>query len=101
MVVHGFPSKVSLEIAGTEQLYQARRMIRGLGHVFFWTYSPTENGKDPVVTFVEPLVQVITPRGPSHGKQAKLAVRHEPNMKYKSLVFSMKNARFPAHTGMC
>ena len=44
-------------------------MIGGLGNMFFWTYSQTENGKDPVVTFVEPLVQVITPRGPSHGKQ--------------------------------
>ena len=69
MVVHGVPSRVSLEIAGTEQLSQARRMIIGLKNVFFWTYSQPENGKDPVVTFVEPLVQVKTPRGPSHGKQ--------------------------------
>ena len=30
-------SEVSFEIAGTEQLYQARWMIRGLGNVFFWT----------------------------------------------------------------
>ena len=42
-VVHGVPSEVSLEIAGTEQFYQARRMIRGLGNVFFWTYFQTEN----------------------------------------------------------
>ena len=31
VVVHGVPSQVCFEIAGTEPLYQARRMIRGLG----------------------------------------------------------------------
>ena len=60
VAVYGVPSKVSLENAGTEQLYQAMRMIRGLGNVFYCTYSQTENGKDPVVTLVERLAQVIT-----------------------------------------
>ena len=43
VVVHGVSSEVSFEIAGTEQLYQARRMIRGFGNVFFWTNFQTEN----------------------------------------------------------
>ena len=40
-------------------------MIYGFGNVFFWTHSQTLNGHDAVVTFVEPLEQVIPPRGPS------------------------------------
>ena len=43
--MHGVPSEVSLEIAGTEPFCQARRMVRGLGNVFFWTNFQTENRK--------------------------------------------------------
>ena len=35
------PSEVSLRRAETEQLYQARQLIRGIGHVLFSTYSQT------------------------------------------------------------
>ena len=38
------PSAVSLRIAETEQLYQAHRMIGGIGNVLHSTYSQTENG---------------------------------------------------------
>ena len=38
------PSAVSLRIAETEQLYQAQRMIGGIGNVLLSTYSQTENG---------------------------------------------------------
>ena len=34
---------VSLRTAETEQLYQGKRLIRGIGHAFFSTYSQTEN----------------------------------------------------------
>ena len=37
-------SAVSLRIAETEQLYQAQRMIGGIGNVWLSTYSQTENG---------------------------------------------------------
>ena len=37
-------SAVSLRIAETEQLYQAQRMIGGIGNVLLSTYSQTENG---------------------------------------------------------
>ena len=37
-------SAVSLRIAQTEQLYQAQRMIGGIGNVLLSTYSQTENG---------------------------------------------------------
>ena len=35
------PSAVSLRIAETEQLYQAQRMIGGIGNVLLSAYSPT------------------------------------------------------------
>ena len=38
------PSAVSLRFAETEQLYQAQRMIGGIGNVLLSTYSQTENG---------------------------------------------------------
>ena len=38
------PSAVSLRIAETEELYQAKRMIGGIGNVLLSTYSQTENG---------------------------------------------------------
>ena len=62
-------SAVSLRIAGVEQLYQVKQVIGGIGHVLFFTYAQTSNGQNPVVTLGQPLVQVITPRGPFHGKQ--------------------------------
>ena len=34
---------VSLRKAETEQLYRVKRMIRGIGHALFSTYSQTEN----------------------------------------------------------
>ena len=38
------PSEVSLRIAGVEQFYQVKRMIRGIGGVLSSTYSQTLNG---------------------------------------------------------
>ena len=38
------PSAVSLRIAETEQLYQAKRMIGGIGSVLLSTCSQTVNG---------------------------------------------------------
>ena len=37
------PSAVSLRIVETEQLYQAKRMIGGIGNVLVSTFSQTEN----------------------------------------------------------
>ena len=48
------PSAVSLKITGS---------IGGIGNVLFSTYSQTENGEDPLVSFGEPLNHVITIRG--------------------------------------
>ena len=56
-------SAVSLRIAETEQLYQAKRMIGGMGDVLLSTYSQTENGKDPRVSLVDFWGQVMTLRG--------------------------------------
>ena len=41
---HLVPSAVSLRITGAEHLHQVKRMIGGIGHVLFWTYSQTLNG---------------------------------------------------------
>ena len=38
-------------------------MFGGIGNVLLSTYSQTENGEDPLVSFGEPLGHVITPRG--------------------------------------
>ena len=46
------PFEVSLRRAETEQLYQARRPIRGIGHMLFSIYSQTENVMDPRVSLV-------------------------------------------------
>ena len=46
------PSAVSLRIAETEQLYQARRMFGGIGDMLLSTYSQTENGEDPLASLV-------------------------------------------------
>ena len=45
-------SAVSLRCAAVEQLYQAQRMIGGIGNVLLSTYSQTENGEDPLVSLV-------------------------------------------------
>ena len=37
-------SAVSLRITGAQQLYQVKRMIRGIGNVLFSTYSQTKHG---------------------------------------------------------
>ena len=37
------PAKVSLRIAQTEQLYQVKRMIGGIGDTLFSIHSQTEN----------------------------------------------------------
>ena len=37
------PAKVSLNIAQTEQLYQVKRMIGGIGDMLFSIHSQTEN----------------------------------------------------------
>ena len=57
------PSAVSLRIAETEQLYQAKRMIGGIGNVLLSTYSRTESGYDPRVSLVDLWGQVMTLRG--------------------------------------
>ena len=38
------PSAVSLRITETEQLYQVKRMIGGIGNVLCSTFSQTQNG---------------------------------------------------------
>ena len=43
-VVFVVPSAVSLRTAETEQLYQGKRMIRGIGNMLFSIYSQTCNG---------------------------------------------------------
>ena len=53
------PSAVSLRIAETEQLYQAHRMIGGIGNVLLSTYSQTENGEDALVSLVNLRGQVM------------------------------------------
>ena len=45
MVVGGC-SAVSLTTA-----YEGKRMIGGIGHVLLSTYSQTDNGEDPLVSF--------------------------------------------------
>ena len=50
-------------------VYQVKRMVGGIGNVLFSTHSQTLNGHGQVVTSCEPLGHVITPRGPSRGKQ--------------------------------
>ena len=40
---------------GARQLHQVKRMIGGLGNVLFAIYSQTLNGKDPRVSFGEPV----------------------------------------------
>ena len=52
IVRYAFPSEVSLGRAGVEQLYQVKRMIRGIGNVPCSTYSQTENGQHPSLSFV-------------------------------------------------
>ena len=42
--IRSTPSEVSLRIAGVEQFYQVKRMIRGIGGVLSSTYSQTLNG---------------------------------------------------------
>ena len=46
------PSAVSLSIAETEQPYQAKRMIGGIGNVLLSTYCRALNGLDPRVSLV-------------------------------------------------
>ena len=44
---------VSLRIAETEQLHQAQRKFGGIGNVLLSTFSQTENGEDPLVSFMD------------------------------------------------
>ena len=57
------PAKVSLKIAETEQLYQARRMIGGIGNMLFSIYSHTWKWERSKGFIGEPLKHVITLRG--------------------------------------
>ena len=50
-------------IAETEQPYQVKRMIGGIGTCCSRSFLKLEHGQYPVVTFGEPLKHVITPRG--------------------------------------
>ena len=56
-------AKVSLKIAETEQLYQVKRTIGGIGDMWFSIYSQTENVYDPTVSLVNLWGQVTTLRG--------------------------------------
>ena len=70
---------VSLRINGAQQLHQVQRMIGGIGNMLFSTCSQTLNGKDPRVSFGEPLGHVITLRGPFMASRT-LAIRDRPNI---------------------
>ena len=50
--------------------------------MLFWTHSQTLNEHDLVVTSFEPVVQVITPRGPFLISR-KLTIRDEPNIRLR------------------
>ena len=41
------PARASVKIFETEQLYQVKRMIVGIGDMLFSIYSQTENVSDP------------------------------------------------------
>ena len=57
------PAKVSLNIAETEQLYQVKRMIGGIGDMLFSIYSQMWGWDRSKSFFGEPLKHVITIRG--------------------------------------
>ena len=76
-----------------------KRMIWGLGHALFSTYSQTLKWVTSCASSGEPLEQVITLRGPFMASR-KVATKSEPNIELrccstcsKTLVFSIKNAR--------
>ena len=46
------PSEVSLRIAGVKHLSQVKRIIKGIEHELFSTYSQTLHGQDLVATLV-------------------------------------------------
>ena len=69
-------------VSGVEQLYQAMRMIAGIGNVLFSTCSQTSNEQDLRVSFGEPLKHVITLRGPFIVSR-KLAIRDDPNIRLR------------------
>ena len=48
------PAKVSLKRAETDQLYQVKRMIGGIGDMLFSICSQTGNVYDPTVSLVNP-----------------------------------------------
>ena len=59
------PSReVSLRMDGVEQLYQVNRMIRGIGNVFVLDLFSNFKWVRSSGSIGEPLVQVVTPRGP-------------------------------------
>ena len=61
---------VSLKIAETEQLYQGKRMIGGIGNVLLSTCSQTETGEDPlwgqVMTLLGQILVCRTDDDPLH-----------------------------------
>ena len=63
------PSAVLFRIAETEQLYQAQRMIGGIGNVLLSTYSQTENGVRSIGSFGGPLGASGDPTWANFGKQ--------------------------------
>ena len=62
-VVFVVPSAVSLRTAETEQFYQGKRMIGGIGNMLFSAYSQTSKWKRSKTFFGEPLKHVIILRG--------------------------------------
>ena len=68
------PARASLKIAETEQLYQVKRMIGGIGDMLFSICSQTENVYDPTVSLVNLWGQVITLRG--HGVRGSRSSLH-------------------------
>ena len=63
------PSAVSLRVAETEQPYQAKGMIGGIGNVLLSTYSRAENGFDPMVSLVNLSAALDNPTWANLGEQ--------------------------------
>ena len=92
-------TRSSLWIPGAEQLYQTRRMLGGIGNVLFSTLFSNFKWVRSSVTFGEPLMHVITLRGPFMASR-KLVIRDDTSIRLicsrnvKNIpVLPMKNAR--------
>ena len=77
-----FPPLFPSGLPELSNFFWEKRMIRGIGNVLLSTYSQTSNGQNPMVTLGQPLVQMITPRGPILVSR-KLAMKEEPNIELR------------------